>query len=609
MTRDAELKRFIQDQTGKALRGVNAFKSFKLLKGDLTKSRCDKVNDLRLQYDTNGEQFVYLVKEQSSRTKHNYYLHDLDEIAPNFKDYAYWLQEELYNLTIDNREKHAFTLVNEQAIIKHILAQIITQIADTCRETSYIKASDQTHQEALQKKRQKVVDAIFAQKKLPRRIAEAIYPFFQPEEEKNLIQIASSCIPLTEKQKSWVDKKLKTGKENQKKPIINFLHAVMQPVSLALVLASTFFTPIWRITLANYLACITFFTPNPLKPIQYRILNQERVLDRRIVLALMFSTLFIGSWAMLQFIPDIRTLSAIKAVAAIGIGCIAVNKLYVTTKEIQQSNKPIWSKASILLAEYLVSGLALTCIAMTFMGPEYMIFSEILFAWYSVDLCLGTINLIPGFTDRHSSKTLWTSLTFTSIAYIAALVTGQITIMELYIAAAVTFAAITRIASTYNIEPIITHTCARHASYLWLCWLTIENRLPMLPTRIGLAINLAVEVLCACYDGWKNRKYGLILDTKISQLDKIKIESDNAEKALDLRIAEQGWHEEVNTDVTQEDGDDQVMFPYNSDDEMETLSLGSDTSYQNLSESDSETDYITGERTVGRYGDNGSTSI
>ena len=73
MTTDAELKSFIQDQTGKALRGVKAFKSFKLLKGDLTKSRCDKVNDLRLQYDTNGEQFVYLVKEQSSRTKHNYY--------------------------------------------------------------------------------------------------------------------------------------------------------------------------------------------------------------------------------------------------------------------------------------------------------------------------------------------------------------------------------------------------------------------------------------------------------------------------------------------------------------------------------------------------------
>jgi len=608
MTTDTKLKRFIQDQTDKALRGVKVFKSFKLLKGDLTKSRCDKVKGFILQYDTNRAQFVHLVSEQSSHAKYNYYLHDLDEIAPNFKDYAYWLQEELYNLTIDNREKHEFTLVDERAIITHILAQITILIAETCHETSYVKASDQTHQEALQSKRQKVVDTIIAQKKFPRSVAEAIYPFFQPEEESNLIQIASNLIPLTDEQKSWVDKKLKTGKENQKKPLTNVLHAVMQPFSLALVVASTFFTPIWRITLANYLACITFFTPNPLKPIQYRILNQERELDRRIVLGLIFITLFISSWALLQFVAQISTLSAIKAVAAIGIGCIAVNKLLVTTKEIQQSNKPFWDKAGILVAEYLINGLALTCVAMTFIGPQYMVFSEIIFAWYSVDLCLGAINLIPGLTDRHSSRTLWTSLTFSSVAYIAALATGQITLMELYIATAVTFAAITRIASTYNIEPIITDTCARHASYLWLCWLTLENRLPLLPTRIGLAINLAVEILCACYDGWKNRRYGHILDAKISQLDKIKIESDNAEKSFDLRTAEQGWYGEANTDVTHEDDHEQIMFPNQSDEEMETLSLGSDGSYQNI-DSDSESEYITGDRTVGRFDHDGSMCV
>ena len=154
----------------------------------------------------------------------------------------------------------------------------------------------------------------------------------------------------------------------------------------------------------------------------------------------MFITLFVSSWAILQFIPGINTLSAIKAVAAIGIGCIAIQKVLATTQEVLQKNTSFWHKAAIITAEYLINGLALACITMTFMGPQYTIFSEVLFAWYSVDLCLGTINLIPSMADKHTSKTLWTSLTFASVAYIAALATGQITLMELYIAAAVTFA-------------------------------------------------------------------------------------------------------------------------------------------------------------------------
>lgn len=584
MTTDAALKHYIQKQTDNALRGIKPFKSFKLLKGDLIKSRSDTISSWVLQYNTDRDQFVYLVNEHSSRAKNNCCLNDFDDIAPNFKDYAFWLQEELYNITIDNREKHQLLLVDEHAVIKHILAQITIQIAEICQDTSYIKASDQTHQQAMQAKRQKVIDTISAQKQLPRDIAHAIIPYFQPEEEKNLVQVASKTIPLTDEQKEWVDKKLATGQQNQKKPLINFFHAIMQPISLSLVLASTFFTPVWRFALANYLACITFFTPNPLKPIQYRILNRERQLDRRIVLILMFITLFVSSWAILQFIPSINTLSAIKAVAAIGIGCIAIQKVLATTREVLQKNTSFWHKAAIIAAEYLINGLALACITMTFMGPQYTIFSEVLFAWYSVDLCLGTINLIPSMTDKHTSKTLWTSLTFASVAYIAALATGQITLMELYIAVAVTFAAITRIASTYNIEPVITHTCARHASYLWLCWLTLENRLPILPTRIGLIINLAVEVLCACYDAWKNKKYGFILDRKMGKLDTIKFDSDNAERALSMQAGPSGWYANANTDVT---GDDVNLDPAfianidytygeeNSDDDMDTISLGS----------------------------------
>ncbi len=571
MTTEAALKHFIQDQTDKALRGVKAFKSFKLLKGDLTKSRSNTVSSLVLKYNTNNEHFVYLVNEQSSRAKNMQCLNSLDDVAPNFKDYAFWLQEELYNITLENREKNQIILINERALIKHILAQIAIQIAETCEVTSYIKASDQTHEEALTSKRKKVVDTIARQKQLPREIAKAIYPYFQPEEEKNFVQTGRKTMPLTEKQKEWIDKKLQTGQNNQKKPLINSFHAIMQPISLGLVLASTFFTPIWQVALANYLACITFFTPNPLKPIQYRILNQERQLDRRVVLGIMFVTLFVSSWSILQFIPSIHTLSAIKAVAAIGIGCIAIHKVIATTKEVAQKNRSYWHRTSILAAEYLINILALACIAMTFLGPQYTLFSEILFAWYSVDLCVGTINLIPNFTDKHTSKALWTSLSFTSVAYIAALATGQITLMELYIAAAVTFAAITRIASTRNIEPVVPHTCARHASYLWLCWLTLENRLPMLPTRIGLIINLAVEILCGWYDAWKNKQYGLILDSKIALLDTVKYESDTAETSLDLGAFEFEW-DNVNTDVT---GDD--IYDDRNDD-METVSLGSNSS-------------------------------
>ncbi len=580
MTTEASLKHFIQDQTDKALRGVKAFKSFKLHRENLTKSRSNTVSSLVLKYNTDREDFVYLDSEHSSHAKNRQCLNSLDDVHPNFKDYAFWLQEELYNITLENREKNQLVLVSEQAIIKHILAQVAIKIAETCEVTSYVKASNQTHDKALRSKRKKVVDAIARQKQLPREIANAIYPYFQPEEEKNFVQIASKTMALIEEQKEWVDKKLQTGQNNQKKPLINFFHAIMQPISLGLVLASTFFTPIWQIALSNYLACITFFTPNPLKPIQYRILNQERQLDRRIVLGIMFVTLFAGSWSILQFIPCIHTLSAIKAVAAIGIGCIAIHKVIATTKEVAQKNRSFWHKTTILAAEYIINSLALACIAMTFLGPQYTLFSEILFAWYSVDLCVGTINLIPNFTDKHTSKALWTSLTFTSVAYIAALATGQITLMELYIAAAVTFAAITRIASTRNIEPVVPHTCARHASYLWLCWLTLENRLPMLPTRSGLIINLVAEVLCGWYDAWKNRKYGLILDNKMALLETVKCECDTAEASLGLQASHFDWSYDVCTTIT-DDAD-------NSDSDMETVSLGSS---HISSDSESETEY------------------
>ena len=399
---DNQLRYTIQNQVDKALRGTLSFKSFTPSYKKDEVSNPEVFNGI-LMYDLTQDQFVQLIRADinNKNPMKSHHLQDLDQVSPNFTKYAYWLQEELYRIIIDCREKHQLLLIDEKALIQHILAYITITLHHTCLETCYIKASNQSHEDSLARKREQVIDKMLNRKGYPQEIANKLCEYFQPEEEKNITKHADCILPLEDSQKKWLEKKLLTGIKNQKKPLINFFHALMQPLSLALVVSATYFSAVWNIALANYIACIAFFTPNPLKPLQYRLLNQQHQIDRRIILAAVFISFFIGGWALLNFTPGLSTLLSIKIVTAVGIGSIAINKIYETTKNIRDKNIPIWQKMGILIAEYLINILAIVCISMTFIGPQYTIFSEILLAWYSVDLCIGTLNLIPNFTDNY----------------------------------------------------------------------------------------------------------------------------------------------------------------------------------------------------------------
>ena len=125
------------------------------------------------------------------------------------------------------------------------------------------------------------------------------------------------------------------------------------------------------------------------------------------------------------------------------------------------------------------------------------------------------------------------------------------------------------------------HTCARHSSYLWLCWLTIENRLKMAPTKLSLILCLAVEVISSIYDCWKNRRYGLILDKKVHHLRQVSNTNNEAEKSYALYLDGIDYNLLKRTNgatisVTDEEIDENYPYQKSDDGSMTSIDLESD---------------------------------
>ncbi|MEC8064280.1 MAG: hypothetical protein VX112_05485 [Pseudomonadota bacterium] len=525
---------FITEEVDSALRGVKSYEVIRVDKKDLSiLGKQASLERYALKYDLNFnlENNISLEKMKSIKAEKcewdvptDWRISCLEEMCPSSVDYKRFLQNEISRIIETEKEVHQLILVEQQALVEHILGHIILKIDQTAHNIVYRKASTESPKESFIKHRDRIFQALLSQPNHVLEIERLVRPFFQPGEYHKVKPEHEGCAKIMHG--SWLETKKNMGIKNHKKANVHFFHALMQPLSLALIIISGYFNTLWHVTLASYLACTAFLLPKPLEPIKFmgKVLSKDRILTSSILFILICS----GNWALFTFTPGLSTLLSIKITTCFGLFYMAIYKLVQTAKEVLSNDRSFLYKICIITGELTLNLTVIGCIIATFFSSEYLIINEALIAWYSIDMCLGSINTIPNLSDKNTTRLLWSALTLSTAILVSAAILAKISLMDMYIALTIAFTVITRIACSKNIQPDLHHTCARHTSYLWLCWLTIENKLKLTPTFIGLYISLAVELIFCAIDIRKNVDWDKILRFKTNMIeDSLKLRPQN----------------------------------------------------------------------------------
>ena len=572
-----DLNEFITDQVDYALRGVRSYEYLNVSNSHWSHTEIQaSIYRHTLRYNLDQSKSISRVETNEFYPSKNILLRPEDG-GKNLVLYKKFLIREIQAITEEQREIHQLILVEQKPLVEHILGHIISKIHYCSEDTVYRKNSDDNHSTSCEKWRERVFQKLLDDKSHVRAIEKRLVRYFQPAEYHKVRpkegHLTADLIN-NNLNESWIGKKRKTGQKNHKKAQIHLWHSALQPFALTMIILSTSFSRLWHITLASYLACIVFFIPKPLEPL--KLLGKQLSQDRIKACLLVFLIAGVSSWLLFQYIPGITTLVSIKITTCIGLLYLACSKVTKSTQEVVTSNYSKSYKLGILGAEYLLNLTIIASIIASFLNPHYIIINEVLVAWYSVDMCIGSINLLPSLSDKKASRLIWSSLSLTALVFIGAFLLSKITLLEMYIGITGSFAILTRIISTQRVIPELNETCARHTSYLWLCWLTLENRLHMYPTLIALYVCLITEVGASIYDWIKNCEWHRVLSFKTQNIDDA---IQGIEKYRSRRSSQATRSIELqNTRVTDDSDSDYSEL---SDDEFVEIDLGSPIRYNN----------------------------